>query len=584
MQKRWTLLPSVPSDSTEGGATANNLSSLLNVSPVIANLLINRNITTYDEAKQYFRPSITALHDPYLMKDMDKAVERVEKALSEGEKILIYGDYDVDGTTSVALVYSFLSTSFPGLSEYLGYYIPDRYSEGYGISVTGIDFAKENGYSLIIALDCGIKSNDKVKYALKKNIDFIICDHHLPGEELPKATAVLDPKRSDCFYPYKELSGCGIGFKLIHALSQKYNIPFEQVISYCDLVAISIGADIVPMTGENRMITYFGLKELNENPRIGIRKLIESSLGEERKKTITVSDVVFIIAPRINAAGRIEHGSQAVELLLATQEESAEKACSVLNEHNIQRKGLDKEITAQALQIIDSDEALKNAKTTVLYHEDWHKGVIGIVASRLIEKYYRPTILLTRSNGMATGSARSVRDYNVHDAIEACSHLLLQFGGHKYAAGLTLKIENILPFAEAFEKYVSSTIPDHLLIPEIVIDAQINFSDISDKFFRILQQFAPFGPQNMKPVFVTRNVIDAGFSKKVGLEGEHLKLDIIQKGGEKNRMSAIAFNMGYMFTSIVSGAPFSIVYKIDENEWNGNKTIKLKVEDMRMEG
>lgn len=571
MQKRWTIKTTVEKNKID------ELAASLKVDYNVAQILLQRGISSFDEAKYFFRPELSHLHDPLLMKDMDKAVERVKRAVSSNEKILIYGDYDVDGTSAVSLVFSFLSSFYRNID----FYIPDRYAEGYGISFRGIDYAGENGISLVIALDCGIKANDKIAYANAKGIDFIICDHHTPGEQIPEAVAVLDPKRADCPYPYKELSGCGIGFKLVQALANSGLLPHPVSLDiYLDLVAISIASDIVPITGENRVLAYFGLKRINSNPRKGIKALLGAA--QFKKAELNVTDLVFVVGPRVNAAGRIEHGKKAVELLISEEDSVAEIAGKSINETNALRKELDKEITQQALRLIEENavNSAADKKTTVLYHQEWHKGVIGIVASRLIEKHYRPTILLTESNGLAVGSARSVRGFDIYEAIDACSDLLEQFGGHKYAAGLTLKIENIRAFSEKFEKIVSETIEEHLLVPEIVIDAEINFSDITPKFFRVLKQFAPFGPENMKPVFVTHNVVDSGFSRIVG--DNHLKLDLVQAQGQKTRFPAIAFNMGEFYSSISGKKPFSICYTIEEREWNGKVSLELNVKDIKL--
>lgn len=552
-----------------------HLSEALNVDNVIANLLVQRGIKSYDEAKEYFRPQLSSLHDPFLMKDMKLAIERIEAAIQNNENILIYGDYDVDGTTSVAMVYSFLRKIYKNLD----YYIPDRFSEGYGISYKGIDFASENNYSLIIALDCGIKAVDKIDYANDKNIDFIICDHHKPGEKIPKAVAVLDPKQSKCNYPFKELSGCGVGFKLLHAYSQNNDIPFEELATYLDLVAVSIASDIVPIVGENRVLAYYGLKQLNTNPRTGLRAIIKIAGIED--KEIVINDLVFKIGPRINAAGRIESGIKAVDLLSTDDEKIALEIGEKINSYNINRKDIDESITQEALKIISEDEALKNKKTTVLYNPGWHKGVIGIVASRLIRNYYRPTIILTESNGLATGSARSVSEFDVYKAISECSDLLENFGGHTYAAGVTLKIENIPAFQEKFEKVVSKTIKPDQLIPKINVDAKINLKDINPKFCRILKQFQPFGPENMKHVFVTENVADYGYGRIVGRTNEHLKLDLMEKDKSNVYYSAIAFQQAQHFDSIKDKLPFDVCYSIEENVFNGKTSLQLKVKDIK---
>lgn len=566
MQKRWELKEQGNREIVE------RLAQELNIDKILAGLMVQRGITTFDEAKKFFRPGIEDLHDPFLMKDMDKAINRISQAIQNNANILVYGDYDVDGTTAVALVYLFLNSFYPNVS----YYIPDRYAEGYGISFQGIDFALDNDFSLVIALDCGIKANDKVAYATERNIDFIICDHHLPGDVIPEAVAVLDPKRNDCAYPFKELSGCGIGFKLIQAYAQKNNIPFENLVQYLDLTAISIAADIVPMVDENRVLAYHGIKQLNTKPRPGVKAILEMS---HFKRELNISDVVFVLGPRINAAGRIASGKNAVEMLISDNIDAAGATGKIINKNNLERKDLDVLITRQALEMIGEDARLIGRKTTVLFHPGWHKGVIGIVASRLTEKYYRPTIMLAESNGKATGSARSVKDFDVYKAIESCSDLLEQFGGHKYAAGLTLKIENVEAFSERFEKVVSDTIEADMLIPKVEIDASLNLSDINPKFYRILKQFAPFGPGNMMPVFLTKGVIDKGYAKLVGTN--HLKLDIVDPDDPGISYSAIAFNQGEHFEYISKKIPFNVCYTIEENEWNGNVTLQLNVKDIK---
>ena len=546
------------------------LQNELQVDALIATLLVQRGVETYDQAKAFFRPSLTDLHDPFLMKDMDKAVVRIEEAILKGENILVFGDYDVDGTTAVSLVSSYLKSYYPNVATY----IPDRYDEGYGISYTGIDFAEDNEFSLIIALDCGIKSIDHIAYANAKNIDFIICDHHRPGDELPDAVAILDPKRNDCSYPYDELCGCGIGFKLIQALASKRGQTLEDLVLYLDLVATAIAADIVPITGENRILAKYGLEVINSNPRPGIKALIQNV----NKKSLTITDVVFIVAPRINAAGRIKHGNEAVALLTEYDLDQAEQFASEIEQHNSDRKGLDKQITVEALaQIEDNNE--KENFTTVIYQENWHKGVIGIVASRLTETYYRPTIVFTKSGDKLAASARSVKDFDVYNAIEACSMHLEQFGGHKYAAGMTLKEENYEAFKAAFEKEVRNTISSELLIPEIEIDAEINLSEISPKLIRVLNQFEPFGPENMTPVFLTKNIKDTGYPKLLGKEEEHLKLFVKQENSEG--FGAIAFFMGNKLNQISNQKPFDAVYCIDENEFKGTVTVQLRIKDLK---
>ncbi|WP_395050920.1 single-stranded-DNA-specific exonuclease RecJ [Flavobacterium sp.] len=561
---RWTIKPKPSEEKVK------NLVEALKVEEFVATLLVQRGIETYEEARQFFRPTLNDLHNPYLMKDMDKAVERIELAIENGENILVFGDYDVDGTTAVSLVSSYLKTYYLNVATY----IPDRYDEGYGISFKGIDYADDNNFSLIIALDCGIKSIDHVGYAKERNIDFIICDHHRPGEFLPEAVAVLDPKRDDCSYPYDELCGCGIGFKLIQALGENRNQTIEDLTSYLDLVATAIAADIVPMTGENRILAYFGLQVINSDPRPGIKALIH----QIKKQTLDITDVVFIIAPRINAAGRIKHGNHAVELLSEFDFEQAQQFASEIEAYNSERKDLDKQITKEALgQIIENNE--KECFTTVVFQEDWHKGVIGIVASRLIETYYRPTLVFTKSGDKYAASARSVKGFDVYNALEACSEHLEQFGGHMYAAGMTLLEENYQLFKNAFEKVVEETIHPDSLTPEISIDAEINFSDITPKLMRILQQFEPFGPQNMTPVFLTKNVKDTGYSKRLGVEDEHLKLFVKQNNSEG--IAAIGFGLGNKMDLVTNKKPFDAVYCIDENEWNGKTSIQLRLKDIK---
>jgi single-stranded-DNA-specific exonuclease len=563
---RWTFKPNPEKEKTR------KLAAELHVDSIIAKLLLQRGIETYDAAKIFFRPNINDLHDPYLMKDMDKAVERIETAISKNENILIYGDYDVDGTTAVSLVYSYLSSFYPNVATY----IPDRYDEGYGVSYQGIDFAHDNDFSLIIALDCGIKAVDKVQYALDKKVDFIICDHHRPGKELPKAVAVLDPKREDCLYPYDELCGCGIGFKLIQALAKNQHHSMDDLLPYLDLVATAIAADIVPMTGENRILAYYGLIVLNKAPRPGIRALIQYS-----KKELTISDVVFGIAPRINAAGRIKHGQYAVEILTETNLESAIELAKEIEQNNIDRKELDKTITHEGLrQIEENDEQQKFS--TVVYSETWHKGVIGIVASRLIETHYRPTLVFTRSGDKLAASARSVKGYDVYNALEKCSEFIEQFGGHKYAAGLTLKPENYDGFKAKFEEVVRGSMPEELRTPEVVINAEIELSEITPKFFRILKQFAPFGPSNMRPVFMTNGLRDNGYGKQVGEDKSHLKLNIIS-GADKKTYNAIGFGLGDKLDSIQRNASFDAVFNIEENHWNGNTSLQLQLKDIKVE-
>jgi len=577
IKKNWQLQPNPEKLKIEA------LSQALNTDELISTLLVQRGIETFEAAKKFFRPDLNDLHDPFLMKDMDKAIDRIKSAISNKEKIMIYGDYDVDGTTSVALVYGFLREFVD--EKLLSFYIPDRYSEGYGISLTGINVAAEMNVSLIIALDCGIRSNDKINYATEKKIDFIICDHHLPAEEIPAAAAVLDPKRKDCKYPYKELSGCGIGYKLIQALNSSLQLN-KDVTKWLDLVVTSIAADIVPITGENRILAYYGLQKINDSPRIGIQELLnvrkenasKSNTATEVKKEISISDIVFSVAPRINAAGRIEHGKKAVELLIAETEINAFDIGKLINVNNNTRKDLDKQITAEALEIIETNEAIKNGNSTVLFKPDWHKGVVGIVASRVIEKYYKPTIILTESNGMATGSARSVKDFDVHAALEKCADLLEQFGGHKYAAGMTLKLENVGAFQKRFEEVVSANIQEYQKTPVQEIDLEINLDHIDAKFNRILKQFSPFGPGNMAPVFLTRNLLDEGNLRIVG--SNHLKLKMVDENGIG--VPAIAFNLGQFFDPISKGIPIDICYNIEDNNWNNTVNLQLNIKDIKL--
>ena len=561
---RWNIQPK-PDNSL-----VSKLQTELNIDATIASLLLQRGISNFEEAKKFFRPTLDDLHNPYLMKDMDKAVDRIETAIKNNENILVFGDYDVDGTTAVSLMSSYLKSYYPNVATY----IPDRYDEGYGISYKGIDFADDNNFSLIIALDCGIKSIDHIAYAQEKSIDFIICDHHRPGDSLPAAVAVLDPKREDCTYPYDELCGCGVGFKLVQALAQNRNQTIDDLLIYLDLVATAIAADIVPMTGENRVLAKFGLEVINTNPRPGINALIKGL----KKKSLTITDVVFIIAPRINAAGRIKHGNEAVALLTEYDLDQAEQFASEIEQHNSDRKDLDKQITIEALDQIEINEETDKF-TTVVYNENWHKGVIGIVASRLTETYYRPTLVFTKSGDKLAASARSVKDFDVYNALEACAEHLEQFGGHMYAAGMTLKEENYKNFKNAFEKVVSETIHPDLLTPEISIDAEINLDDIDDKLIRILNQFEPFGPQNMTPVFMTKGVKDSGYAKQLGKAEEHLKLFVKQNNSQG--FGAIGFGHGDKLELVNNKQPFDAVYCIDENEFNGNVSIQLRLKDLR---
>ena len=563
MQKRWVVKPKNNIQKTK------KLRDELGVNAVTAELLLNRGIETYKQAKHFFRPNLDHLHDPFLMKDMEKAISRIEQAIGNKEKILIYGDYDVDGTTAVSVVYSFFRDFHSGLE----YYIPDRYLEGYGISIKGIDYAAENGFSLIIALDCGIKAIEKVKYAKEKGVDFIIGDHHLPGPTIPDAVAVLDPKRADCLYPYKELSGCGIGFKLIQAFIQKNSMDIQLAYQYLDLVAVSIASDIVPITGENRVLTHFGLKKLNTNPNCGLQALI--NLSTNKSGHFSVGDIIFQIGPRINAAGRIEHARDAVKLLISKSLPEAEMYSSTVDDQNNVRKGFDLKITEEALDIIDKDEVLQRRKSTVLFKADWHKGVIGIVASRLTEKYYRPTVILTQTNGHIAGSARSVLGFDLYEALSECADLLDQYGGHKYAAGLTMPVENVPAFQEKFEAVVQSSIKPEMLQQEVLIEAELNLADIDSKFCRILRQFEPFGPQNEAPILLSRNVQGSGYI--VGTN--HIKISVRQDNGVP--FECIGFGLGEYIDHINAGHPFDICYTIEENTWRGKKNLQLNIKAIR---
>ncbi|MBE9481954.1 MAG: single-stranded-DNA-specific exonuclease RecJ [Bacteroidetes bacterium] len=579
MEKRWHIKKQGDAESVK------LLAEKLNINNHLANLLVQRGITDFEGAKNFFRPQLSDIHDPFLMKDMDKAVQRIKDAIKNNEKILVYGDYDVDGTTAVALVYLYLKNIYSNVD----FYIPDRDTEGYGISIQGIDFAEKNEFSLVIALDCGIKAVEKIEYAKSKKVDFIICDHHRPGNKIPDAYAVLDPKREDCNYPFKELSGCGVGFKLIQEYNQKTGEPFKNLEKYLDLVVTSIASDIVPVTGENRILAYYGLKILNSNPRPGIEAILRYSnvirtetninTGNIFNRELTINDLVFLVGPRINAAGRIESAKNSVELLISENIDSAERVAEQINTLNTERRNLDTQITQQALDMISSNEKLKNSKTTVVFNSGWHKGVIGIVASRLTETYYRPTIVLTKSNDFITGSARSVKDFDIYDAVDACSDLLEHFGGHKYAAGLSLKEENLKAFQERFENVVSDTIEDHMLIPEVEIDAKLNLNDINNKFYRILKQFAPFGPNNMTPMFQTNGLIDTGYARIVG--NNHLKLNVVHRDISGYPVSAIAFQQGEHIEYIKKGIPFDICYHIEENNWNNKTTIQLNIKDIK---
>lgn len=562
--KRWTIKP------TDEQVTK-NIQDALNIHPALCSMLAQRGITDFDSAKFYFRPELSHLHDPLLMKDMQQAVQRITDAIEWHERILVYGDYDVDGTTSVSVVYSFLRNQYEGD---LGYYIPHRYREGYGVSKAGIDYAKEHGYTLMITLDCGIKSYDLIKYAQSLGIDVIVCDHHTPDKQIPPAVAILNPKQHDCNYPYKELSGCGIGFKLISALANKWGLPDESYLQYLDLVATSIAADIVPIDGENRVLAFYGLKKVNENPSLGIKTLMELS---EVKKAMTISDLVFVIGPRVNAAGRMDDAKKAVELFTETDPEKAYEHAEALKSDNEDRREVDKSTTEEALALIQGDEKSSQKKSTVLYQEHWHKGVVGIVASRLIDHFYRPTIILTKSNDKVSGSARSVMGFNIYEAIHECRDLLDNYGGHFYAAGMTMDPNNVDAFINRFEEVVAESITPDLLVPEIEIDAELKLTDITQSFYNILKQYAPFGPANMRPVFMTRHVFDyKGYSKVV--KDMHIKFCVHQHGGFV--MDGIGFGMVDKF-DIVSSGPFDIVYTIHENEYRGNVNLQMRVIDIR---
>ena len=568
-EKKWIVMEQADPAKVE------KLSAEVGIDRVLAELLVKRGVETFDQARSFFRPSLDDLHDPFLMKDMDVAVERLRKAITTGEKILVYGDYDVDGTTAVALVFSIIRR----FTANVDFYIPDRYDEGYGVSYKGIDWAFEGGFGLIITLDCGIKAIDKAEYARSKGVDMIICDHHLPEETLPGAVAVLDPKREDCHYPFDDLSGCGVGFKLVQAYSARYGIPFESLIPLLDLLVVSIASDLVTMVGENRTLAHFGLKQLNENPHKGLLAMI--NLSNLEPGHLTIDDIVFKIGPRINAAGRMESGRLAVELLTAEDVGEAMFIGEKINENNNERKNIDREVTREALEMVESGNCLARENATVVYNPRWSKGIVGIVASRLVEAYYKPTVVLTKSNGFVTGSARSVAGFDLYEAIESCADLLENFGGHVYAAGLTLKEENLEEFARRIDAFIAGKITADMLIPVVDIDAKLDFSQITPKFFRILKQFQPFGPGNGNPVFMTENVYDAGNGRKVGAGGIHLKLDLIQESQPYHQIAAIAFNMADYYDYIKSGNPLDVSYSIVENYYRGNSTIQLRVKDLR---
>lgn len=566
---KWVLRE--PSDLEK----VDRLATEVGIDKVLADLLIKRGVETFAQARSFFRPSLDNLHDPFLMKDMDVAVERLHRAVVSGESILVYGDYDVDGTTAVALLYSFVRR----FTDKVDFYIPDRYDEGYGVSFKGIDYAVESGAGLIVTLDCGIKAIDKVEYAASKGIDMIICDHHLPEDSLPAAVAVLDPKREDCHYPFDDLSGCGVGFKLVQAYSARYGVPFETLVPLLDLLVVSIASDLVTMVGENRILAHFGLKQLNENPCTGLQAMINLSSLEPGH--VSIDDIVFKIGPRINAAGRMETGRLAVELLTSRSLSEAMQIGEKINESNNERKNIDREITQEALDMVQTGNCLCNGSAMIVYNPEWNKGVVGIVASRLVEAYYKPTVVLTKSNGFVSGSARSISGFDLYGAIESCADLLENFGGHVYAAGLTLKEENLPEFARRMDEYISAKIETEMMTPVIEVDSKLNFARITPKFFRILKQFQPFGPGNHNPVFLTENVYDAGTGRKVGAGGVHMKLDLIQEDQPYHQISSIAFNMAEHYDHIKEGNPFDICYSIVENYYRGNSSIQLRIKDLR---
>ena len=556
-------------------AKVERLATEVGIDKVLADLLVKRGVETFEQARSFFRPSLDALHDPFLMKDMDKAVERLHRAITGGEKILVCGDYDVDGTTAVALVYSFIQR----FTDQVDFYIPDRDDEGYGVSYKGIDWAADGGFKLIITLDCGIKAIDKVEYARSKGLEVIICDHHLPEESLPHAVAVLDPKREDCSYPFDDLSGCGVGFKLVQAYSQQFGVPFETLIPLLDLLVVSISSDLVTMVGENRILAHFGLKQLNENPCKGLAAMI--TLSNLEPGHISIDDIVFKIGPRINAAGRMESGRLAVELLKATDAMTAMRIGEKINENNNERKNIDREITQEALEMVQAGSCLAQENATIVYNPKWSKGVVGIVASRLVEAYYKPTVVLTKSNGFVTGSARSIAGFDLYEAIESCADLLENFGGHVYAAGLTLKEENLEEFARRMDAFIAGKITSEMLIPIVELDAKLDFAQITPKFSRILKQFQPFGPGNNNPIFMTENVYDAGTGRKVGGGGVHLTLDLIQESQPYHQIPSIAFNMANYYDYIREGNPIDVCYAIVENYYRGSSSIQLRIRDMR---
>ena len=568
-ERQWVLKPAADPEKTA------RLGAELGIDSVLAELLVQRGVETFEQARSFFRPRLEDLHDPFLMKDMDKAVERVHKAVLGGEHILVYGDYDVDGTTAVAQVYSFLKQ----FTHKVDFYIPDRYDEGYGLSYKALDWASDNGVNLVITLDCGIKAIDKVEYARGKDIDVIICDHHLPENELPAAVAVLDPKREDCNYPFDDLCGCGVGFKLVQGYVQKFGLDPALLEPLLDLQVVSIASDLVSMTGENRILAHFGLKRLNEHPRCGLLAMI--NLSKLEPGHVTIDDIVFKIGPRINAAGRMESGRLAVELLTATDDKTANRIGEAINDSNNERKSIDREITQQALDMVANGTALESENVTIVYNPTWNKGVVGIVASRLVEACYKPTVVLTKSNGFITGSARSVHGFDLYASIESCADLLENFGGHVYAAGLTMKEENLEEFCRRMNKYVKVNITREELTPVVEMDAKLNFSQITPKFTRILKQFQPFGPGNNNPVFMTEDVYDAGNGRKVGAGGVHLKLDLMQESLPYRQIAAIGFNMSQYYDHIKAGNPIDICYSIVENFYRGSSTVQLRLKDIR---
>lgn len=584
MNKRW-ICKDLPEE-----AASEKFAAQLNIDKPLAKLLLQRGITTPEAAAEFFNPDITKLHDPFLMKDMDKAVKRLSQAIMNNEKILVYGDYDVDGTSAVALLYSFIceiiGSDFKNMVEF---YIPDRYAEGYGISDQGIEYCKDNNINLLISLDCGIKANDKVELANKYGIDVIICDHHLEGDELPKAVAILDPKRKDCPYPYKELSGCGVGFKLIQGYCQKYKLPDQLWLSRMDLVAISIASDIVAITGENRILAHFGLEIINKFPRMGIKSILDQAgiklhypFKEETifSRVISISDLVFYVGPRINAAGRMKSGRESVRLFIVEDEDKSADIGKRINTQNEQRKEQDRNATEEAIHMIRNSHEYENRKSIVIYNPNWFKGIIGIVASRLVEEFYKPTIVLTKSSdGLITGSARSVKEFNIYDGIDNCSDLLEHFGGHKFAAGLSMKEENLEEFTEKFEQYVNDNLDETSFVPEIAVDMPLDLSDITHSFLNNLKRFAPFGPGNMEPVFQTDCVVDEGGGRIVG--DKHLKCRVVYPDRSVQPLDVIAFNQKDKLPVIANKKPFDLLYHVEENVWNNNVSIQLNVKDIR---